>query len=699
MKNKQIQEFFTKVAQDESFKAEVLKLQKGIEAKKLNEQDVQKFVKEKLLPKAKKLGYDFSEKDLADFGNSQEMANLTELSPEDLENVSGGVNKGFLGAIFSLAMFMGVGAGAANFLPDFGTEHIAYAGPGESDTDTESDIEVEEEQPARKRRKVENGNAVAQPPVRPPQPQGQPVRLLGQRKREVRCFSTQFRAATEAGTIPGVHDVSWTNSTSRATQGRIFKGEDIGRFSDNVYNAGFVYLLRPAFDCYAIQIPKGKQLMLLMYDTYSQQLNALRLGDKNKDTYFVIKGNDLWVSQNTPTKGIYDLGALNRGDDGFCCVSQCVVRRAGGTKGGKNISRISVGSGDIEMDVADFKNVWSKQPETRKIVDVVFNAGTAAVSVQDSGEVYLLPEARADHGGAFEMSYEDAQQLALKSGRPALPLVPPAQPPVQQAPPVGPPARQARRRRTGRTASQVGQPARVTGQPARQPGQQRIETAMPIVNVPPQQPDYLEPDIDLAPGQENTGYAAPALNDGDTIILPGGETFINSWNAVTFLENLLRCIASYGMNMAVVYNDEVKEILLGYFREYFLFDDINISNFFQDHVFNVPDEQPVFPVHFGDTAKHALQPGTVITWPDGISCEVDADATSTANNLLRAIASNKQELEQHIKLQQLLKRLFKEVGIYNEVQMYDYWLSVGPNIDMDMELDTGYGMDVDGFDN
>ena len=91
MKNKQIQEFFTKVAQDESFKAEVLKLQKGIEAKKLNEQDVQKFVKEKLLPKAKKLGYDFSEKDLADFGNSAEMANLTKLSLEDMENIAGGV--------------------------------------------------------------------------------------------------------------------------------------------------------------------------------------------------------------------------------------------------------------------------------------------------------------------------------------------------------------------------------------------------------------------------------------------------------------------------------------------------------------------------------------------------------------------------------------------------------------------------------
>ncbi len=109
MKNEQIQEFFTKVAQDEGFKAEVLKFKEEMEAKKLNEQDVQKFVGKVLLPKAKKLGYDFSEKDLADFGNSQGMANLDKLSLEEMKNVSGGVNKGLLGAIFLLAMCMGVG--------------------------------------------------------------------------------------------------------------------------------------------------------------------------------------------------------------------------------------------------------------------------------------------------------------------------------------------------------------------------------------------------------------------------------------------------------------------------------------------------------------------------------------------------------------------------------------------------------------
>ncbi len=111
MKNEQIQEFFTEVANDERFKAEVLKFKEGKETKKLTEQDVQKFVNKVLLPKAKKLGYNFSEKDLADFGNSQGLANLDKLSLEDLENVSGGVNKGLLGAMFSLAMFMGVGAG------------------------------------------------------------------------------------------------------------------------------------------------------------------------------------------------------------------------------------------------------------------------------------------------------------------------------------------------------------------------------------------------------------------------------------------------------------------------------------------------------------------------------------------------------------------------------------------------------------
>ncbi len=91
MQNEQIQEFLTKVANDESFKAEVLKFKEEVEAKKLNEQDVQKFVGKVLLPKAKKLGYDFSEKDLSDFGHSQGLANLDKLSLEDLENVSGGV--------------------------------------------------------------------------------------------------------------------------------------------------------------------------------------------------------------------------------------------------------------------------------------------------------------------------------------------------------------------------------------------------------------------------------------------------------------------------------------------------------------------------------------------------------------------------------------------------------------------------------
>ncbi len=112
MKNEQIQEFFTKVAQDESFKAEILKLKEEMEAKKLNEQDVQKFVGKVLLPKAKKLGYDFSEKDLSDFGNSQEFANLAKLSLEEMENVSGGSFAATLGTIvYTLMSFLGFSGG------------------------------------------------------------------------------------------------------------------------------------------------------------------------------------------------------------------------------------------------------------------------------------------------------------------------------------------------------------------------------------------------------------------------------------------------------------------------------------------------------------------------------------------------------------------------------------------------------------
>ncbi len=117
MKNEQIQEFFTKVAQDERFKAEVLKFKEEREAKKLNEQDVQKFVEKVLLPKAKKLGYNFSEKDLADFGNSQELANLDKLSLEDLENVSGGVSAFVLGAL-ALLGWLGFVSHANNAQPD-----------------------------------------------------------------------------------------------------------------------------------------------------------------------------------------------------------------------------------------------------------------------------------------------------------------------------------------------------------------------------------------------------------------------------------------------------------------------------------------------------------------------------------------------------------------------------------------------------
>ncbi len=101
MKSAQIQEFFTNVINDESFKAEVLRLKEELDAKKLNEQDVQKFVGKVLLPKAKKLGYDFTCEQLLNYG--QEAAEM--LDDEMLEHITGGMG-GFskLAGIVSLTM-------------------------------------------------------------------------------------------------------------------------------------------------------------------------------------------------------------------------------------------------------------------------------------------------------------------------------------------------------------------------------------------------------------------------------------------------------------------------------------------------------------------------------------------------------------------------------------------------------------------
>lgn len=90
MKNEKIKEFLTKLAQEESFKVEFLKLKEKVEKKGFSKTDNEKFISECLLPWSKKLGYKLSKKDFIDFDRTQKPTEITGLSPAELENVSGG---------------------------------------------------------------------------------------------------------------------------------------------------------------------------------------------------------------------------------------------------------------------------------------------------------------------------------------------------------------------------------------------------------------------------------------------------------------------------------------------------------------------------------------------------------------------------------------------------------------------------------
>ncbi len=110
MKNEKIKEFLTKLAQEEGFKNEFLKLKEKVEKKGFSKKDNEKFISECLLPWSKKLGYKLSKKDFIDFDRTQKPTEITGLTTEQLENVSGG---GFpmLFALFSI--FGGALAGLA----------------------------------------------------------------------------------------------------------------------------------------------------------------------------------------------------------------------------------------------------------------------------------------------------------------------------------------------------------------------------------------------------------------------------------------------------------------------------------------------------------------------------------------------------------------------------------------------------------
>ena len=111
MKNEKIKEFLTKLAQEEGFKVEFLKLKEKVEKKGFSKKDNEKLIAEYLLPWSKKLGYKLSKKDFIDFDRTQKPTEITGLSPVELENVSGGAWPMFL-AIF--AMIGGAFAGGAS---------------------------------------------------------------------------------------------------------------------------------------------------------------------------------------------------------------------------------------------------------------------------------------------------------------------------------------------------------------------------------------------------------------------------------------------------------------------------------------------------------------------------------------------------------------------------------------------------------
>ncbi len=126
MKNEQIQEFFTKVANDEKFKAKVEEFNKKVTAKTISEKDGKDFINKVVLPAAKKLGYKFTIDELATFFNSQDGANLTSLSPEDLENVSGGVFS-LVGTLAAAVIGMlGMAAGGAAMTNEFTPQAVLH---------------------------------------------------------------------------------------------------------------------------------------------------------------------------------------------------------------------------------------------------------------------------------------------------------------------------------------------------------------------------------------------------------------------------------------------------------------------------------------------------------------------------------------------------------------------------------------------
>ena len=217
------------------------------------------------------------------------------------------------------------------------------------------------------------------------QPQGQPAPQPHKSQLEVKEFLIGKPLWGDMnGVVTGVNDIEWGDMFSSDDQRALFNGSAIGKFSDEMYGDKAIYLLRTNFDRHAIQIPKRERLMLLMYNTSSQEFNVLRLGADDTFTYFVMTGDKLWVSQEKPTKGIYDEAELYSGVDGFCLVPRCVVRIAGGL--GKKLRFMK--AGNVKILEQQFKNKFSGL-SMRRIWDVVFK-DDGAVGVEKSAEYFLL---------------------------------------------------------------------------------------------------------------------------------------------------------------------------------------------------------------------------------------------------------------------------------------------------------------------
>lgn len=114
MKNEKIREFLTRLAQEEGFKDEFLKLKEKVEKNAFSKGLNNQLISDHFLPWSKKLGYELTKEDFIDFERTQKLPQVTGLSLEQLENVSGGF--GFTMLLTALATFgsliFGVGNGS-----------------------------------------------------------------------------------------------------------------------------------------------------------------------------------------------------------------------------------------------------------------------------------------------------------------------------------------------------------------------------------------------------------------------------------------------------------------------------------------------------------------------------------------------------------------------------------------------------------